>query len=237
MMDDSTTRRSILGVFAAAAGTHILTELAEGDARDTFSGGNMLQQAYNVAGDLYIGPDSAKSNVSADSGRVYVASDTGFEYYGDGGAWETREMATDLMTLSDAGTDPSAAGELQQNGGDVKVYSGGGVKNMTNIGSGSGSGLTSVATGTVTATGGAGVPGPAVDTVLTGVSATQTQQWLLTVYVDSDPAFSADYAFDIAATHRWDDSQGQLDIPLTVDWQVDPGAGNDLTLAWEVLAP
>lgn len=46
-----------------------------------------LNQAYNVSGDLWIGPDSAKGNVSADSGRVYMAADTQVEYYGDGGSW------------------------------------------------------------------------------------------------------------------------------------------------------
>jgi len=233
---DTTTRRAVLGVLAAAAGTHAITTLAESAESTTYTGGSMLQQAYQVAGDLYIGPDSAKSNVSADSGRVFVAADTGLEYYGDSGSWEIREVASDIFDLKDASADPSANGEVQRNAGDVKVYSGGAVQNLSNVGSG-GSGLSSVTSGTVTATGGAGVPGPAVDTTLTSVSTNQTLQYLVTVYVSSDPTWSADYAWNYEAGHQWDDSAGDLDIDLTVNWDTDPGNGNDLTLAWEVLQP
>lgn len=96
----------------------------------------------------------------------------------------------------------------------------------------SGGGLSQIATGTVTATGGAS---PAVETHLDGVSDDQLVDYWLVVYVDADPAFSADYAFNFDYIHQWDDDAGQLDLDLVVNWDIDPGSGNDVTLRWEVL--
>jgi len=47
-------------------------------------------------------------------------------------------VSTDEGNINDSATDPSTNGELRRNGVDVKVYSGGAVKNMSNIGSGGG---------------------------------------------------------------------------------------------------
>lgn len=93
-------------------------------------------------------------------------------------------------------------------------------------------GVTQIATGTVTATGGSS---PAVNTTLTGVSTDQDLDYWFTVHVDSDPAFNADYAYNYDYYHQWDDSQSELDIDLVVNWDSDPGGGNDVTLRWEVL--
>jgi len=43
---------------------------------------------------------------------------------------------TDEQTITDSGADPAASGEFRRNGSDVKVYSGGGVRNLSNVGSG-----------------------------------------------------------------------------------------------------
>jgi hypothetical protein len=76
-----------LRALLAAAGGLAATGVVSGD--DSVSGGTMtLNQAYNTAGDLWQGPDSAKSNVSPDEGRLYVAVDTQIEYYGDGSVWQ-----------------------------------------------------------------------------------------------------------------------------------------------------
>jgi len=93
-------------------------------------------------------------------------------------------------------------------------------------------GVTQVATGTVTATGGSS---PAVNTTLTNVSTNQDLDYWFTVHVDADPAFNADYAWNYDYYHQWDDSQSELDIDLVVNWDTDPGGGNDVTLRWEVL--
>jgi hypothetical protein len=80
--EPSLSRRALL----AAVGGLAATGVAAGD--DSVDGGTMsLTQAYNTAGDLWQGPDSAKSNVDPDEGRLYVAVDTQVEYYGDGSAW------------------------------------------------------------------------------------------------------------------------------------------------------
>lgn len=93
---------------------------------------------------------------------------------------------------------------------------------------------TQLDTGTVTASGGST---PAVDTTLANVGISETDAHDFVVYVDADPAFNADYAFNYEWGFQWDQSQGQVDINLTVNWDTDPGGGNDVTLRWEVVAP
>lgn len=41
-----------------------------------------------------------------------------------------------ILEIDDAAADPSANGEIQRNGGDIKAYSGGSVRNLSNIGAG-----------------------------------------------------------------------------------------------------
>jgi hypothetical protein len=66
--------------------------LGGGDGTGNLYGGTMaLSEAYKFAegpdGAVWIGPDSAKANVNANAGNVYMASDTQIDYYGDGGSW------------------------------------------------------------------------------------------------------------------------------------------------------
>lgn len=85
--------------------------------------------------------------------------------------------------------------------------------------------------GTITASGGAT---PAADTVVS-TSLGQTDAYDVLLYVDADPAFDADYQFNYDYAHRWDDSTSTVKIDFTVTWDTDPGAGNDVTLRWEVI--
>jgi len=50
--------------------------------------------------------------------------------------WTGTHTFDSTVTLADQSADPSANGELQRNGSDVKVYSGGAVRNLSNVGSG-----------------------------------------------------------------------------------------------------
>lgn len=50
---------------------------------------------------------------------------------------ETEEKTT----VNDSSTDPSSDGEIRQNAADVKIHSGGAVRNVSNIGSGGGGGI------------------------------------------------------------------------------------------------
>lgn len=86
-------------------------------------------------------------------------------------------------------------------------------------------------TGTVTATGGSQ---PAVDTTVS-TSLSQTAAYDVILYVDSDPAFNADYQYNWDYGHVWDDSTSTLKLDLTVNWDTDPGSSNDLTLRWEAI--
>lgn len=97
---------------------------------------------------------------------------------------------------------------------------------------GKGSVLNQVDSGTVTATGGAS---PAVEAHLDNVSDEQLLDYFVLVYVDQDPGLSVDYAFNFDYVHYWDETNATLDMDLVVNWDVDPGGGNDVTLRWEVL--
>ena len=46
------------------------------------------------------------------------------------------ELAAGRMRLLDAAADPAASGEITRNGADLKVYTGGGVKSLSDIGIG-----------------------------------------------------------------------------------------------------
>ncbi|WP_148225507.1 WD40/YVTN/BNR-like repeat-containing protein [Haloterrigena turkmenica] len=79
-------------MLAAAGGvTAVGTALSQSSQKklgNLFGGTMGLNEAYNVSGDLWIGPDSAKGDVAAESGRVYMAVDTQVEYYGTGDSWD-----------------------------------------------------------------------------------------------------------------------------------------------------
>lgn len=90
------SRRSLL--VGAIAGGMTVSELAqslEGVDSSLYGGLAALSQAYNVSGSLWVGPDSAKSTVTASSGRVYLASDTQIDYYGDSGSWVAMGVGTE----------------------------------------------------------------------------------------------------------------------------------------------
>jgi len=268
----SLTRRMVLvGLASLGIGTGVASGQS-GRAQSLTAGAAALSQAYNVAGDLWIGPDSAKGGVSADSGRVYFASDTSTVYYGDNGTWDSlgtigsgggggAPTDASYVTISNDGTlsderTINATGSLSQtdnganNNLDLDVSDDGITGSEINLSdiagsnisvdatndeldaSTGGSGVTQVATDTVPATGGSQ---PAVNTTLTNVSTDQDLNYWLTVHVDSDPSFNADYAFNYDYYHQWDDSDSQLDIELIVNWDTDPGSGNDVSLRWEVL--
>lgn len=78
----------------------------------------------------------------------------------------------------------------------------------------------------ITLTGGAA---PAADVRLDGVTSDQFQDMTVVVSVDADPAFAADYAFNYDHSRVWDDSAGAVDVDVTANWDVDPGAGNDVS--------
>lgn len=93
------SRRRVLqgaGVLSGVAGI-AAAGLAPNDHEGNLWGGTMaLDQAYRLDPDgrQWIGPDSAKSNVDPNDGRLYVATDTEVEYYGDNNQWNLRSVGS-----------------------------------------------------------------------------------------------------------------------------------------------
>lgn len=108
MTEQNLTRRALLAAGGSAA---LLSGLStamtdDGGNQETLRGGQMaLSQSYNVAGSLWIGPESARTNVDADSGRIYVASDTQVEYYGDGSSWTKMGVGSDQEPVPSVSTE------------------------------------------------------------------------------------------------------------------------------------
>jgi len=92
-------------------------------------------------------------------------------------------------------------------------------------------GLQVLATGSITLTSGSQ---PAFDGTLQGVTTDQTVKIIaINLYVGSDPSFNGDYAWNHDFGQKYDDTNGEVDINLTVNWDIDPGS--NLTLQYEVL--
>lgn len=85
----TTRRKFLLAGVLAGTGVAGLADALDNDGAlaDLWAGWAALGQAYNVAGNLWVGPDSAKADVTASSGRMYMATDKQIDYYGDGGTW------------------------------------------------------------------------------------------------------------------------------------------------------
>ena len=93
--------------------------------------------------------------------------------------------------------------------------------------------LSEADTGTVTASGGST---PAVDTTVANVALAETDRFRPpSFYVDADPGFNADYAWNAEWGFQWDDTNQEVDLNITINWDTDPGAGNDVTIRWDVL--
>jgi hypothetical protein len=92
-------------------------------------------------------------------------------------------------------------------------------------------GLQVLTTGSITLTSGSQ---PAFDGTLQGVTTDQTVKIVaINLYVGSDPSFNGDYAWNHDFGQKYDDANGEVDINLTVNWDIDPGS--NLTLQYEVL--
>lgn len=202
--------------------TDLTTDMALIDFKGGLTGTNPTGDEVDVTTDeSEIDHDSLQNYVAnehVDHSTVSISSGTGLTGGGDITASRTLGVAANGVTGTEIDLSDIAGQNITVDG--------------TNDELDASAGVSQVATGTVTATGGSQ---PAVDTTLANVSTTQTLDYWLTVHTESDPAFNADYAFNFDYYHQWDDSAGELDIQLIVNWDTDPGGGNDVTLRWEVL--
>ena len=93
--------------------------------------------------------------------------------------------------------------------------------------------VTPLAQGTVTLTGG---DDPAADVTVTGVTTDETRKFEVIHAPDESPGWAADYAYNLDMSRVYDAANGEVNADLVATWDVDPGAGNDLELAYQ-LAP
>ena len=61
------------------------------------------------------------------------------------------------------------------------------------------------------------------------IGSDQLQDYYTVVSTDADPAFNGDYEYNYDYTRGWDDSASSLYSTVTVNWDVDPGGGNDVS--------
>jgi len=71
-------------------------------------------------------------------------------------------------------------------------------------------------------------------TTVAGVTTDETANLYVEVGVDSDPSFSADYAWSYTHSEAWDDSAQEKDVTINATWDTDPGSGNDVTLDYRI---
>jgi len=90
-------------------------------------------------------------------------------------------------------------------------------------------GVNVLATGTFTHTGGS-----ATSTTVAAVTTDQTANLYVEVGVDSDPSFSANYAWDYTWGEAWDDTNSEKDVTIDATWDTDPGSGNDVVLDYRI---
>lgn len=76
---------------------------------------------------------------------------------------------------------------------------------------------------------------PAAEVTLDGVTDDQFQTLDVVVQTDADPAFAADYGYNYEWTRTWDDTNGHIDITVQVNWDTDPGPGNDVSMTAHVV--
>lgn len=89
--------------------------------------------------------------------------------------------------------------------------------------------------GTFTLSGGSS---PAASETITGVSSSETSRpGSAVLNVDSTTSHSADYEFSFGSgdmSTLYDQSDGEWDVTLTVNWDTDPGGGNDVTVSYRI---
>lgn len=127
MPDEEYFRRTVLSALGGLGAMGGAAGFDGGGANDNLTGGTMaLEQAYNVAGDLWIGPDSARSDVDAQDGRVYIgASGDGYTFYnGDGGNWSRKGLGDSANPVSSVTAESVDTEEAQTTKGYSRDFSG-----------------------------------------------------------------------------------------------------------------
>ena len=84
--------------------------------------------------------------------------------------------------------------------------------------------------GTITHTGGS-----QTTVLIENVAPEETSEFSIVIGVDTPPTWDANYGYSVTNVSRqWDDTNAQLNAEVTLEWDTDPGSGNDLTLGYTV---
>lgn len=89
-----------------------------------------------------------------------------------------------------------------------------------------------VATSDETLTGGTN---PALRATLEDTTSRSNADLDVEVRVPSPPGFAADFGYSKEHAQTWDDSVGAWDVEVTVSWDTNPGAGNDVPVVVDVI--
>lgn len=133
------TRRQFVIGAALTGAVGAVTALEGGDdgQGDLFGGTMALSKAYKFAegpdGAIWIGPNSAKSNVASDKGNVYLSSDTEEVFRGDGSSWVSMGLGANL---TDSGSDNADGGnqyQLPQAEDSIDLQGSGDIENAASV--------------------------------------------------------------------------------------------------------
>ncbi len=67
-----------------------------------------------------------------------------------------------------------------------------------------------------------------------GVTTDETAQLNVSTYVSATNFSGIDYAYADDWWPEWDNADGELDVLIQLDWQTDPGNGNDITVNYTI---
>lgn len=76
---------------------------------------------------------------------------------------------------------------------------------------------------------------PAADHTVVGVETDETQGVEVLLRPASSPTWAGDYDYNYEVARNYDASDGEVDVNIVVEWETDPGSGNDLTLDYDIL--
>lgn len=165
-----------------------------------------LQNLKDVFGVSQIKMDTSDNLTAGTADRLCIERDTGRVLYDDGSSFVEVGLSEDQIELGNLGS--KTHGELSNAPID--------------------SHLDVLASGTITLTGGIS---PAFDDVL-GLALSETE--FFDVVLASQGA-TFDYAFNYDWGRTYNSSADEMDVNLTVNWDNDPGDGNDVSVDYKII--
>lgn len=208
---------------AIGASSKIILSTADAEAGNTIAVVDFTGSAENNPINI---TTEGNETIDGKSTKNIDSNYFGFILTSDGNDWTTISTVFDGVGIEDGGTEimPASAslnfsqGLTVSDDGDNTVTVEADITSRVNY-----------AVGTFTHTGGS-----STTYRVQGVTTDETKNLNVEVGVDSDPSFSADYQWDYTWGYAWDETNGEMDIVIQANWDVDPGAGSDVALDYEI---